>query len=111
MISSKILGTEDYLRLSKGARCLYIQLCLAADDDGMISNVKPIMRFCEATEEEHQELISTGYLLGVIGNIECITHWHIHNSIPKNRYTKSTVDWKYFLELEDGVYKIKERRI
>jgi len=111
MFSARILGSDEYLDLSKGAQCLYIQLCLSADDDGMVNNVKKVMRICEATAEEHRELIETGFILPVIGSIECITHWHIHNSIPKDRYTKSTVDWKYFLELEDGVYKIKERRI
>ena len=107
MFSAKVIESDEYLDLSKGAQCLYLHLCMAADDDGMLNSVKKVMRACEATEEEHKELIETGYLVPVVGNIEAIAHWHINNKVPKDRYTQSTVSWKQFLDLEEGVYRPK----
>lgn len=110
MFSKKILESQDYLELSKGARCLYISLNMAADDEGFVNNAEPIMRMIDATEDEFDELIRAGYILPVFPKIQVITHWHIHNSISKSRLRSTTVtNWREMLDLQDDVYRPKVR--
>lgn len=110
MFSRRITETDDFLNLSKGAQCLYLHLCMEADDDGVLDSITGTMRKCEATEAEFDELIQTGYILPAVGKVFVITHWNVNNSIPKARYHKSrTIDVKQFFDEEDGVYKPRVR--
>ena len=112
MFSKKILETDDFLSQSKSAQCLYIHLCMNADDEGFMNNIRTVMALCDCTQEDFDELIRNGYVLIVIGNIYVIRHWHILNSVPKDRYHSTIiVDWKRYLDLQDGVYNPKGKML
>jgi len=108
MLSRGLIEAEDFLNLSKEAQCLYIHLNLNADDEGVLNNIGPLLRMVDCKDEAFDELIQTGYILPVIGNIFAITHWNINNTLSEKRKKKSIyVDVHRYLDLEDDVYKPK----
>ena len=110
MFSRQITETDDFNALTKGAQSLWFHLSMEADDDGVVNSVKGTMARCGSTQDELDELISTGYLLPALPNVFVITHWNVNNNIPKARYHKSrTIDVKQFFDEEDGVYKPRVR--
>ena len=112
MISRGLIEADDFLNLSKEAQCLYLHLNLNADDEGILNNVSTVMRLCDCSEDAFNELIQTGYVLPVVGNIFAITHWNVNNTLSEKRKKKSIfVDVKRYLDLEDDIYKPKVRMI
>ena len=112
MISRGLIEADDFLNLTKEAQCLYLHLNLNADDEGILNNVGTVMRLCDCSEDAFDELIQTGYVLPVVGNIFAITHWNVNNSLSEKRKKKSIfVDVKRYLDLEDDIYKPKVRML
>lgn len=110
MFSRVIIESDDFQNQSKDARLLYFNLCLNADDEGLLNNTGTVMRMCGCSAENLAELISNGYVLPVIAKVYAITHWYIHNTIPKDRFHKTIiVEWQRYLTLEDKVYQLKTR--
>jgi len=112
MFSRGLIEADDFLNLTKEAQCLYIHLNLNADDEGILNNVATVLRISDCGDEAFDELIQTGYILPVVGNVFAIKHWNINNSLSDKRKKKSTiVEVKRYLDLEDGIYKPKVRMI
>ena len=66
-------------------------LGMVADDDGVVSNPKSIIRQCGASEDDLKVLLAKRYLLGFEeSGIVVIKHWKMNNYIQKDRYNKST---------------------
>ena len=81
--------------LTSGQRALYYDLLGEADDDGMIGNATFIIKYNRAKPKDLQKLIDIGYLIRFDTAIVAITHWHIHNKIPKDRYTPTKYQQEY----------------
>ena len=110
MFSRQVTETDDFNSLSKGAQSLWFHLSMEADDDGVINSVRGTMARCGATQDELDELVTSGYLLPALPNIYVIRHWKVNNAIPASRYHKSrTIDVKQFFTERDGVYEVKAK--
>lgn len=86
MFQKSLLLADQFFDLSKGARILYITLCMAADDDGLTASVKSLMRQSGGSQKELAELVRTGYLIPFPSGVHAITHWKAHNAIRKDRH-------------------------
>lgn len=108
MISRSIILSDEFIELTPNARWLYTALLLTADDDGFVVSIQSLLRQVKATRRELQLLCSKNYIICFETGTIAITHWHVHNSIKKDRY-KSTlcVREKALLHLNnDGVYEV-----
>ena len=88
MFANAVIGSARFLRLSVGARLLYYDLGMRADDDGAVEAFA-VMRTCGVGENALQELIDGGFLVLLNDDQVCyITHWHENNTIRKDRYRR-----------------------
>ena len=88
MFANAVIGSARFLRLSVGARLLYYDLGMRADDDGAVEAFA-VMRICGVGEKALQELIDGGFLVLLNDDQVCyITHWHENNTIRKDRYRR-----------------------
>ena len=88
MFANAVIGSARFLRLSVGARLLYFDLGMRADDDGAVEAFA-VLRICGVGENALQELIDGGFLVLLNDDQVCyITHWHENNTIRKDRYRR-----------------------
>jgi len=90
MFSKHITESDEFLNMTKNAQCLYYHLCMYADDDGFINNVKSVIRMVGSSAEYLEELKRNNYVHEFDSGIILIMHWKIHNYIQKDRYRPST---------------------
>lgn len=91
MFAKSIVLSDAFLDMPATARNLYFMLGMVADDDGVVSNPKSIIRQCGASEDDLKVLLAKRYLLGFKkSGIVIIKHWKMNNYIQKDRYNKST---------------------
>lgn len=106
MFKKSIMRSASFMQLSRAAVQLYLYLCLEADDDGFVENAWAVSRICKCSRKHLQELIDGGWVIPFESGVAAITHWHMHNRIPKDRF-KSTDFQKERASLEkskQGVY-------
>lgn len=110
MFARSVLLSDQFFDLSKGARALYVTLCMSADDDGMCASVKSLVRQCGSTTRELGELVEAGYLLTFPSGIHTITHWRVHNAIRKDRRSPTifTTELAMLACAPDGSYFKKQ---
>lgn len=89
MFSLDVIDTDKFNDMSISARLLYYELCMRADDDGFVPSPKKIVRMVGCSEEDLKMLIAKGYAIAFDSGIIVITHWKMHNYIPKDRYHKT----------------------
>ncbi len=124
MISIDICGGDDYLDLPPLAQSLYIQCIITADDDGLLSGIRKLARSVGAKAEDISALADAGFIIQFDSGVVAISHWLIHNTVRKDRYTRSVHfnernqicvqdDDKYSLEegVPYSVYLKKVRKI
>ena len=103
--SRDVLGSEAFCALPPRAQLLYIQLNMAADDDGVVANLRPAMANAGATSRELKALLDARFVLKA-GRVHVIKHWRLHNTMRKDRYHQTT--WLSDLDTlfirDDGVY-------
>lgn len=92
MLLVSLVESDEFYELSTLTQLLYIHLNLNADDDGLVDKVKSIMRSTGASSKNYRSLIEGGYIIELSKNVVAITHWHQHNRIKRDRYTKTTYD-------------------
>ena len=90
MFAKRITESDEFLELSKTSQCLYLHLCMYADDDGFMNNAKTIIRAIGASQSDFDELKQNGYIMEFSSGVILITHWKIHNYIQKDRYRPTT---------------------
>lgn len=90
MFAKTIVESGAFYKLSAKAQCLYLHLCMNADDDGLLNNAMIIYRSLGFSKTVLQELIDKRFLLDCGDDIICIKHWLMNNMIAKDRY-KPTV--------------------
>ncbi len=112
MFSKKLISSDAFRDMPLSTQGLFFQLCMEADDDGIVDNPNTVARACQASKEDMQMLKDKRYILTFDNsNVIVIKHWKMHNTIPKDRYHPST----YFEELstltvkENGSYTEKNR--
>lgn len=92
MFSLTIVDSDAFTEMPNDAQLLYFRLCLAADDDGFVSNPRKVMRAYGFGEDSMKLLITKKFTL-VMKHAETaillIKHWKMHNSIQKDRYKPS----------------------
>lgn len=86
MFSRDILQGDDFIELSTEARLLYVYLNLNADDDGFVDNPRGIARLSGCKYSSIEELKQAGFVLEFENRVFVVTHWMVHNYIPKDRY-------------------------
>lgn len=92
MFSVKIVDTDAFTEMPNDSQLLYFRLCLAADDDGFVSNPRKVMRSFGISEDSMKILIAKKFVLVLKYNdsaILLIKHWKMHNTIKNDRYTPS----------------------
>ena len=84
------MEADSFYDLSPVTQALYFHLNLNADDDGLVDNVRSVMRDLKAPRKSFQLLVEEGYIIELDKKIVAITHWHQHNRIKSDRYTPTT---------------------
>ena len=87
--AERIVCSNEFLEMSRGAQLLYYTLGMHADDDGFVGSPKPIMRIISATEAELSELVSKKYIISFDDGVLAIRHWFVNNRIRKDTYIPS----------------------
>ena len=90
MFSISLMEADSFYDLSPVTQALYFHLNLNADDDGLVDNVRSVMRDLKAPRKSFQLLVEEGYIIELDKKIVAITHWHQHNRIKSDRYTPTT---------------------
>lgn len=107
MFARSIVSSDAFITMSPTAQCLYFQLNLSADDDGVVNNPISIMRTVGAKEEDFEELVERKFLILLKSGVYVIKHWNINNNIRADRKRESTYK-KELSELkkqENGAYR------
>lgn len=113
MFSAKVLETDNFIDLPTASQALYVHLCMIADDDGFIGNLKRVVNSLSISSEDDLKLLFLkGYLIMFPSRVVVIAHWRIHNTIRKDRYVPTIYQDelkllkvnkvnKYFLDLNN----------
>lgn len=92
MFSRSIVTSDAFLDMPAEAQALYLQLNMAADDDGFVDNPRTIMRSCGASNDSMKLLRAKKFVLtfGPDDNfIVVIKHWRVNNYIRSDRYRET----------------------
>ena len=89
MINASIVETDLFVDMPLSAQCLYFHLNVNADDDGFVGSPKRIQRSIGASDDDLKLLIAKGFIIAFQSGVIVITHWKMHNTIKKDRYTET----------------------
>lgn len=87
MFSRDIVCSDRFLDMPSSAQALYFQYGLEADDDGVVSAPKKIIRLTNASEDDLRILIAKKFVLPFESGVIVIRDWKINNYLRKDRYT------------------------
>lgn len=101
MFARSITDSDAFLDIPLATQALYVHLCMNADDDGLVNNPKRIARAIGSDTDEVELLAEKGFVISFKSGVLCITHWKVHNYIPKDRYNPSVLPEKNKLLLDE----------
>lgn len=104
MFHTDVICSDAFLELPFSAQALYIQLCMAADDDGFVNGARRIARQIDAKSSDLELLIRRRFLLE-FDKVIVIKHWRLANSLKNDRLRPTT-----FPEVAEKIY-LKPNRI
>lgn len=105
MMAIRIIDDDAFLDLPMGARLLYYDLTMRADDDGFITP-KKVMRLIGAGQKDLDALVRSGFLIAFDSGVVAITHWRQSNALRKDRYTPTVYQEEFSsLQVNNGVYE------
>lgn len=105
MVSTEIIFTDKFLRLSHSQIALYFGIMLLADDDGIYEAPKDLMGRIRVTEVDLKQLYDDGFILCSSDGAVAVAHWLWHNRIREGRYTPSQSEFVNELGVHDnGIY-------
>jgi hypothetical protein len=109
MFSLAIVESDAFLDMPLSTQGLYFHLSMNADDYGFVGP-KRIMRMVGANDDDLKILIAKRYVLGFDSGVVVMKHWHLNNTVRKDRSTDTTYDkeFKTLTYNEFGAYT--ERR-
>lgn len=89
MFSLKIIDSAKFLKMPSSSRLLYYDLCMRADDDGVVEGFN-VLRMTGATEDDLKILISKEFIKVLNEDlVSYILDWKEHNKIRADRKVNS----------------------
>lgn len=112
MFSLSVVDSDAFLDLPLSTQALYFHLNMRADDDGFIGNPKKIARLIGSSEDDLKLLIMKRFIIVFDDGVIVIKHWRMHNTIRKDRYTRTTYieDLNALHIKENGSYTFDEAK-
>lgn len=103
MFSKSVIDSDIFQDMSAGARLLYYEIGMHADDDGFLNSPKRLIRSIGASTSDLDELIDNGLILTFNSGVIVVRHWLVNNQIRRDRYhgTVCTTE-KSVLVIENG---------
>lgn len=95
MFAKTIVESDAFLSQSAKAQCLYFQLNMRADDDGLLNNALTICKALGFGKSALEELIKNRFLLDLGDGVTAIKHWLINNRIQNDRHKPTVYQEKY----------------
>ena len=94
MFSESVVESDFFLDLPLTSQALYFHIGMKADDDGICSSVKVIMRTVGANQNDLDLLFAKGFLIKMQEGITVIKHWRINNYLQRDgkHYQESEYD-------------------
>jgi hypothetical protein len=110
MIGLTVFESDEFLDLPDFAKALYPYIILKADDNGLLNNMKAILRTFNSDERALAKLLETGFLLNLDNGIYAITHWEQQNHMPSSKFTPTvfTEEFKRLELLKNGTYQLRD---
>lgn len=109
MFSLKIVDSARFLKMPTSTRLLYYDLCMRADDDGVVEGFN-ILKITGATEDDLRVLVSKNFIKILNEDlVSYITDWSEHNKIRADRKVNSIYK-DLLLEIIPDVKLIEPRR-
>ena len=93
MFSESVVENDFFLDMPLTTQALYFHIGMRADDDGICSSVKVIMRTIGANQNDLDLLIAKGFLLLMPEGVMVVKHWRINNYLQR--------DGKHYHDVED----------
>ena len=85
MFSKAILQSTKYLKMPHSAQLLYIQLCIDADDEGLVEAFK-IMSMVRCSDDDLKILLDKQFIYILNSDLLVfIVDWENHNTIRSDR--------------------------
>jgi hypothetical protein len=109
MIGTSVFESDIFLDLPDFAKALYPYIILNADDNGLLNNMRALMRTFNAQPNALQKLVAAGLIIDFGNGIYAITHWEQQNHVPKSKFTP-TVFPEEFAKLElqaNSAYRLR----
>lgn len=104
MFAKEVVETDDFLDMGQGARLLYYDLGIQADDHGFVQP-KRIMRMTGASEDDLRVLIAKKFVLPFESGVIVIRHWKKNNYLQTDRLKDTLYQEELSqLRLNQGVY-------
>jgi hypothetical protein len=89
MFSKHITDSEEFLEMPVSSQLLYFHLNMNADDDGFVQPDRIIRMTGCANKDDLKVLHAKGFILPVADRVIVIRHWHVNNTLRKDRYSPS----------------------
>lgn len=111
MFSLDIVDTDMFLEMPASTQALYFHLSMRADDDGVVSSPKKIVKIVGCAMDDLRLLVTKGYVIPFDNGVVVVTHWNINNNqIRSDRYKASRYqDVIELLEKNGGVYRMSTK--
>ena len=84
MLHGEILKSDSFLSMPFRAQMLYVQIAMAADDDGFCNGAEGIMRIIGAKKTDLRLLVERRFLLQ-FDKVVVVKHWRMANSLKNDR--------------------------
>lgn len=88
MFSPTIVSSDTFLDMPVSTREFYFQLCMQADDDGVVQP-KKVMREVGASDDDLKVLIFKGFVIPFGNGVVIVKHWRVNNLVRKDWYHPS----------------------
>jgi hypothetical protein len=106
MFAKTIIDSDMFLDMPSTTQNLYFHLNMRADDEGFVNAPKKVMRVIQANTNDLDILVAKKFVLTFHSGVLVIKHWKLHNTIRKDRFTKTlyTEEKNLLFEKENGSY-------
>ena len=104
MLHREVLSSDAFQELPFSAQMLYVQITMAADDDGFCNGARRLARLIGAGEGDLKKLIDRRFLLS-FGAVVVVKHWRMANSLKNDRLKPLT-----YPEIAEKIY-LKPNRV
>ena len=112
MFSNAVIDNDKFLDMPLSAQALYFHLGMKADDDGFIGSPKKVVRAVNCAEDDLRLLITKGFVICFDSGVIVITHWNAHNTLKKDRYTKTMFQTEFTqLKAENKIYSLSSGNV